>query len=218
MAPFGPQYCETPSDIDGLFPVEPANAYSSMIIVVWGLVALWLVWRRAPRSWPLYLAVALLVTNGVGSTLWHGLRTRWSLVLDWLPAVIFVVVVALLWARRVAPLWQGLILATALIATPFALRLLNLNLPFWGPFAASAIVILVGAAWLIVRTRSQNRGAALTGLLAVAFAFSALAFRSGDAYACEQLGIGSHFLWHIFLSTAAFLSVWTVVRLEPKSP
>ena len=77
---FGPVYCETPSIIDGIFPVEPANAYSSMIIVVWGLLAAALVARQTPRSWPLIAAVVLLITNGVGSTLWHGLRTQWSLI------------------------------------------------------------------------------------------------------------------------------------------
>src|SRR5215211_4608798 len=92
---FGPQYCETPSMAEG-FPVEPVNAISSGVIVLYGLLALVLVTRRAPRDLALYLLCALLIVNGVGSILWHGLRTRWSLPLDALPAVVFVIIGAYL--------------------------------------------------------------------------------------------------------------------------
>lgn len=227
MPPFGPQYCETPDTILGIFPVEPANAYSSMIICVWGLIAVWLVQRRAPWAWWLFLACALLITNGVGSTLWHGLRTQWSLLLDWLPAVIFVMVIAFLWARLVAPLWQAIGLIVFLLAPVVIVRTIiavapellsqvaQLRIP-GGPFGFIALFIVMGVAWLYFRTRPHDRTAANVGVFAVVFALVALTFRSGDAWACEHLGFGSHFLWHISLSTAAFLAIWTVVRLEPK--
>src|SRR6185436_2166865 len=117
---FGPQYCETPAFADG-FPVEPANAISSGVIVLYGIAALVLVMRRAPRDVSLYALCALLIVNGVGSILWHGLRTRWALSLDALPAVVFVIIAAFLWARKVAPVWQAAIVGVVLVALPIAL-------------------------------------------------------------------------------------------------
>lgn len=214
MERFGPTYCETPEAITGVFPVEPANAISSGVIVVFGVLALLQVMRRAPRAIELYTLCALLITNGVGSILWHGLRTRWSLTLDFLPAAIFVLVMAIVWARRVAS-WQQTALAFgAFLATVVALRFVDLGLPIPGRMAASAIAIVGLALWLIARSAAVSRDAALLGSGALLSALTALAFRSVDAWACTTFGTGSHFLWHIFLSCGAFLSLLAIMKLR----
>jgi len=213
MERFGPLYCETPETITGVFPVEPANAISSGVIVLFGIAALVLVMRREPRAIVLYVACALLMLNGVGSILWHGLRTRWALTLDFMPALIFLLIVAFLWARRVAPLWQASVAAGTLIAAPVALRFFDFGMGLPVRFGAAALVIVALAIWLIVRSYAVSRTAAMTGAAALLAALSALTFRSVDAVACATVPIGSHFLWHIFLSTAAFLCVFTVVTL-----
>jgi hypothetical protein len=218
MERFGPTYCETPETITGFFPVEPANAISSGVIVVFGLLALFQVMRRAPRSIELYVLCALLITNGVGSILWHGLRTRWSLTLDFLPAAIFVLVMALVWARRVAPWPQVALAFGAFVATVVALRFVDLGLPIPGRMAASAAAIVGLALWLIVRSAAVSREAAILGGGALLSALTALTFRSADAWACTTFGTGSHFLWHIFLSGGAFLSLLTIVKLREVIP
>jgi hypothetical protein len=214
MERFGPTYCETPETITGIFPVEPANAISSGVIVLFGLAALFLVTRRAPRAIELYVLCALLIVNGVGSILWHGLRTRWSLTLDFLPAGIFVLVMATVWARRVAP-WQHVGVAFgAFVATALALRFVEFGLPLPGRMAGTAIAIVGLALWLIARSAAVSRSAAITGGAALLSALTALTFRSADAWACATYGTGSHFLWHIFLSAAAFLSLVTIMTLD----
>ncbi|NOT42041.1 MAG: hypothetical protein HOP13_16310 [Alphaproteobacteria bacterium] len=218
MERFGPTYCETPETITGIFPVEPANAISSGVIVLFGLLALFQVMRRSPRSIELYVLCALLITNGVGSILWHGLRTRWSLTLDFLPAAIFVLVMAIIWARRVAP-WQQVALAFgAFLATLIALRFVDLGLPIPGRMAASAIAIVGLAVWLIARSAAVSRDAAMLGGAALISALTALTFRSADAWACETFGTGSHFLWHVFLSAGAYLSLLTIMKLRETGP
>ena len=214
MERFGPTYCETPATILGIFPVEPANAISSGVIVVFGLLALFQVMRRAPRSIELYVLCALLITNGVGSILWHGLRTRWSLTLDFLPAAIFVLVMALIWARRVAPWSQVAVAFGAFLAAVIALRFVDLGLPIPGRMAASALAIVGLALWLIVRSVAVSREAAFLGGAALVSALIALTFRSADGWACTTFGTGSHFLWHIFLSAGAFLAMLTILRLR----
>lgn len=211
MQPFGPLYCETPALIAG-FPAEPWNAYSSMVICVWGLAAWLLVVRRAPHAWPLHLMCALLVANGAGSTLWHGLRTSWALSFDVLPALVFVALGAFLWARRVAPLWQALTLVGLLIAVPMLTRFIPFELGF-GRIVLTGGIVIVAAIWLIARTFPVARGAAWTGLAALGLAICALGFRSFDRAACDQFGFGSHFLWHVTLSAAAFMLMVTLLRL-----
>lgn len=214
MERFGPTYCETPETITGIFPVEPANAISSGVIVVFGVLALIQVMRRAPRSIELYVMCALLITNGVGSILWHGLRTRWSLTLDFLPAAIFVLMMAIVWARRVAPLPQVLLAFGAFVATVIALRFVDLGLPIPGRIAASAVAIVGLALWLITRSAAVSRDAAILGGAALLSALTALTFRSADVWACATFGTGSHFLWHVFLSGGAFLAMLTILKLR----
>jgi len=214
MARFGPQYCETPEEITGIFPVEPANAISSGVIVLFGIAALILTIRRAPRAIELYVLCALLMVNGVGSVLWHGLRERWALTLDVAPALIFLLMVAIVWARRVAPWWQVGAAAGAYVTLTFALRQVDLGVRLPGRWAAMAIPIVITALWLIARSFAISRTAGLTGGLALLSAATALTFRTIDSEACAWLPMGSHFLWHIFLSAAAFLSLLTILIID----
>ncbi|MFT3809035.1 MAG: ceramidase domain-containing protein [Micropepsaceae bacterium] len=212
MQPSGPQYCETPSLIDGVFPVEPWNAISSFVIVFYGLLTLGLAIRMRPPPWLLLLLGALLVLNGAGSVLWHGLRTGWALRLDVLPALILVALAAFLWARKVAPLWQVLVMLALLIATPFLGRYIDLPIPGGWAIMRGGVIVIAGI-WLVARTMPVNRPAALTGGLALVFALVALTARTLDPQACEHIAQGSHFLWHVFLSTAAFCLMVTLMRL-----
>lgn len=217
MQPFGPQYCETPALIDGIFPVEPWNAISSFVIVFYGLLTLGLAIRMRPPPWLLLILGALLVLNGAGSVLWHGLRTSWALTLDVLPALVLVALAAFLWARKVAPLWQVLVMLAVLIGTPFLARYIQLPVPGGWAILRGGVIVIAGI-WLVARTVPVNRGAALTGALALVFALIALTARSLDAQACAHIEQGSHFLWHVFLSTAAFMLMVTLMRLGYGNP
>ncbi len=216
---FGPVYCETP-DVATMFPIEPANTWSSGVIVLYGIAALVLVARRAPRDVSFYTLCALLIVNGVGSILWHGMRTRWTLILDALPALIFVLIVAVLWAQRVAPLWQAIAVAVVLVVLPLAFLRLGLGFGLLPAFRIITTAALVGAVgvWLVGRTLSVDRTTALIGGGALISAVAALTFRIADASACGVIPFGTHFLWHIFLSTAAFLCMLTLVRLKELAP
>ncbi len=210
--PFGPTYCETPALIDGVFPVEPWNAISSFVIVFFGLLTLGVALRYRPPPVVLLILGTLLVLNGAGSVLWHGLRTRWALALDVWPAIVLVALAAFLWARKVAPLWQAVIALAVLFGAPFLLSYFEVRLPGGWAVTRSALVVAV-ALWLIWRTASVSRPAAVTGGLALTFALTALTVRTLDAWACQHVEQGSHFLWHVFLSSAAFLLMLTLVRL-----
>lgn len=214
MPPFGPIYCETPPMIGPGFPVEPWNTYSSFVIVIFGLVSLVLVARRTPRAYDLYALCALLILNGVGSSLWHGLRTRWALAFDVFPALVFLVALIFLWSRRVSPLWQSLLVVAAFFLIQAGQRYLGINLAGIGIWVALAPAVVLVALWLILRTAPlSNRGAVLGGAT-LATGLVALLFRTIDRAACPYLPAGTHFLWHTLLSFAAFLGLAALTTLS----
>jgi ceramidase len=217
MNTFGPLYCETPNAA-ATFPVEPWNAISSGVIVLFGLAALALVVRRTPRAIEFYVLCALLVVNGIGSILWHGLRERWALTLDVTPALIFLIVAVIVWARRVVPLWEIATAAAVLLALNYAMRTLDLGLRLPGRWGAMAPLVIAAGLWLVARSAATSVRAALTGGLALLSALAAFVFRSIDISVCAAVPMGTHFLWHVLLSAAAFLCLTTLVTLEARRP
>jgi hypothetical protein len=213
MPPHGPIYCETPSLLGTSFPQEPWNTYSSAVIVLFGIASLILVGRRAARSYELYALCALLMFNGVGSILWHGLRARWALAFDVFPALIFLLALMFLWSYRIFPLWKSIVVMVGFFAILELQRLVGLDLSRIGIWVALAPAVILVALWLILRTAPLSRTAAIYGGLSLIFALIGLGFRTADRLACAYLPFGTHFLWHIFLSFAAFLGIWTLTIL-----
>jgi hypothetical protein len=213
MPPRGPIYCETPAILGTGFPAEPWNAYSSLVIVFFGLASLVLVLRRAGRAYELYALCGLLIFNGIGSVLWHGLRARWALAFDVFPALIFLVCTMFLWSVRIFPLRKSVVVIAVFFAILELQRLLGLDLARIGIWVALAPAVIVVAVWLILGTAALSRKAARFGSLSLAFALAGLGFRTLDHAACAWLPFGSHFLWHVLLSFAAFLGVLTLIVL-----
>jgi hypothetical protein len=196
------------------FPAEPWNTYSSFVIVIFGLASLALVARRTPRAYDLYALCALLILNGVGSSLWHGLRTRWSLTFDVLPALVFLLAFIVLWSRRISPFWQSLLVVVGFFLIQAVQHYLGINLAGIGIWVALAPAVILVAVWLILRTAPLSAPAALFGAASLATALVALLFRTIDGAACPYLPAGTHFLWHILLSSAAFLGLVALTILS----
>lgn len=213
MPPHGPIYCETPALIGSTFPVEPWNAYSSLVIVFFGIASLILVARRNSHAYELYALCALLIFNGIGSFLWHGLRARWALGLDVFPALIFLLFMMFLWSRRIFSLWQSIAVLVSFFAILLVQRELGLHLSRIGIWVGLAPAVVLVALWLIIATAHQSKIGAICGGLSLLFALVGLGFRTIDRAVCADFPIGTHFLWHIFLSFAAFLGVWTLTIL-----
>jgi len=209
MPVFGPIYCET-LRFAGFFPAEPVNTFSNFAIL-FGIAAFFLVAKRAPRAFDLYVLSALLLANGAGSFLWHGTRTAWALTADVWPGLIFLLALMFFWARRLLPVWQ----AAALLAGFYVLSQFLRNVDFipYGRWASMAPAVLLFGGWLVARTAAHSREAAFLGTASIASALLALFFRTVDQAACAYISFGTHFLWHILLSGAAFLGIRMLVIL-----
>lgn len=207
----GPVYCETALQWFS-FPAEPINFFSNAVIILLGLIA-FVFARRANASREVWALALLLTLTGIGSALWHGFRTPLALTLDVVPGLLFLLLFVYVWARRVWGTYGASLYLGAFFASTFALSwLTQLVMPFRGPPLGVVITAILGAGYLIYRTR--GRGATTLGVMTLVYALIAFFFRSIDLYTCEYLIIGTHFLWHVMLSTAAFYGILLIIELD----
>jgi len=213
---FGPIYCETLSATSTGFPVEPMNTISNGVIVFFGLLSLYFTVKRAPRAVDLYVLSALLIITGVGSGIWHGFRDRDALFFEVQSGLLFLFAFIFFWARR---LWSnagaGLFLALffggfVLSRTMWDTTMFGIPMQRW--VALAPVVIFAGLA-LIAGSYAISRRAAAYGGGALVLAIVALTFRTVDLSVCSAMPIGTHFLWHAFLSAAGCLGVLGLIAL-----
>jgi len=207
---FGPFYCE---DSFGLtsFPIEPVNTISNAAIVMFGVASLYYVVKRAPRSTDLYFLGALLVANGIGSALWHGLRQPWALAFDVTPGLFFLFGFCFCWARRLWSAFPATLLLGAFVLAAAISGIMTAGMPRWvgiAPAVVATSLVLIGSAAM------YSRQAALWGTAALASTLTALTFRTIEEDLCSVIPFGTHFLWHIFNSGGAFMGVIGLVTLQ----
>ena len=207
---FGPIYCEDAIALSS-FPIEPVNTISNLAIVLFGVAALYYAAKRAPKSGDLFGLGAILVANGIGSLLWHGLREGWALAFDVAPGLLFLFTMSFLWARRLWSMSGATIFFGTFLVAFFVSAALFSAAP---RFVSIAPAVIIGALLLIGQTATRSKSAALWGLAAISSSVTALVFRSVDLSACDYIAVGTHFLWHIFNSAGAFMGVIALVTLQ----
>lgn len=218
MAPqfsFGPIYCETLSATPGSIPVEPMNTISNGVIVLFGLAALYLVVKRAPKAIDLYLLAALLVATGIGSGIWHGLRDGDALFWEVRSGLFFVFALVFCWALR---LWTILGAIPAVIAFNYGWEY-SQNLDIFGisgRWVAVTPLIVATGILMVAQTYYRSKQAALTGAVAIGLAVVAVTFRTMDLAVCDAVPFGTHFLWHSFLSAAGFMGIMTLIAVPAR--
>ncbi|MDE2134477.1 MAG: ceramidase domain-containing protein [Alphaproteobacteria bacterium] len=219
MVPHGPIYCETGHP--WLFMAEPVNTLTNAFIILAAILAVMHVRRsRVGFSADLVVLLFLLFAVGIGSFLWHGLRTLWALQLDWIPGMLFLIVFCGLWMRRLFGRIAGIagpvaMLAAAVGSVALAFKLTGADAPRALTFApAFATIAAVGAGLVFATDRKFGPRQASLGAVILMFGVAAAVFRSIDLMMCGLVPFGTHFLWHICLSTASYLGIVLLVRLK----
>lgn len=179
---------------------EPLNAFSNGAFLVAALlIALRLKSRRDGwrHEWDLWLLVALAATVGIGSFLWHTVRSPWSQWADIVPILLFINAFLASFLVRVAGLGTWTVITGVVLFNIFNIGLqallpaglLNgsvLYVPTW---------IVLALIWMFVRKR---RPGAAPMMLTALLAFTAsLTFRSVDKLVCGGFPYGTHFAWHL---------------------
>ncbi len=216
--PQGPIYCDTQHMWLGLH--EPVNTITNAAILIAAYFAYRHIKRSGLRLTPdLGLLLLLLVGVGIGSALWHGLRTFWALQLDWIPGVLFLLVLTVLWIRQLYGWAAGIVgMVLMMIVALLGVRYLGSGLAEITPnlrFApAYATITVVGIGMVAGAWSKFGRDTAMIGIAALVFAIGAAVARSIDMVVCPVIPFGTHFLWHIGLSTAACLGIVLMVRMK----
>ena len=217
----GPIYCETGHPWFGI--AEPVNFATNAFIVIAALLAARLIAKSPQRSNAgLWLLVVLLFSTGVGSFLWHGLRTPLTLALDTWSGILFLLALIWLWLGALYGRVVGLFGTVGFVAAAFGSLVLSFRLmpasdPTLRPLMLLPFfltVIAVGA-WLVAATWNKAEiDTARLGTAALGAGLIAAVGRSADLPLCHAIPFGTHLFWHMFLSLAAYLSIVMLVRLK----
>ena len=173
---------------------EPINALTNLAFIIGAIV----MWRRTPGLPLARLLCAILFAIGVGSYLFHTHAQVWAGVADVIPIVLFILTYIYVANRAYLelPVWASLIGAAlfvpyAIVLTPYLeqVPVVAISAFYW------PVPILIAIYAVILTRRSPRTAGGLAlgaGILVVS-----LLFRSADLRLCQQVPVGTHFMWHI---------------------
>jgi hypothetical protein len=193
-------YCER---LGPEFWSEPVNAITNAAFVVAALAA-YLLWRRkTPDDWVALFLICVGLATGIGSFLFHTFATRWALLADVIPIVVFIHGFLLIALRRFLNLhW---VISVSIVIGFFVLSPMVGEV--WAPLIGSSagylpalLAIFVVGGFFYQHDKALAKQVLLIGIL---FTVS-LTFRTLDGPVCSQLALGTHFLWHILNAAVLF--------------
>ena len=195
--------------------VEPWNAVSSLAIllpaVYWAIKI-----RNNYRNYPfLTLCLPLLFLGGLGSTIFHALRShRLWLMLDITPTIILTLLLTLFFWMKVLPKkWMAIPLLVAVFLLRMgAWRMFPSHLGINIAYALSGAAFFVPILLLLSRTKWQGLWQISLSIL---FLIASLFFRQLDQHAPDLLPMGTHFLWHIFSGLGAYFLGLYLYQTKP---
>jgi hypothetical protein len=204
------EYCER---IGFSLLAEPINAISNLSFIV----AAWAAWRLAKRTGTLTtgvkVVIALAGATAIGSMLWHTLANTWSLYLDVIPIVLFMVGFLWLYVRKVmgkgagfAALSVGAFFVSAVLVKPIGDAIHGA--PSYLP---GLLVVLVLGLYHAI----QQKPSRFTLLAAAGTYFTALFFRTIDDELCHYMTIGTHFIWHTLIGLVTYLAMRSLILCLP---
>ena len=193
-------YCER---VDPGLLAEPVNASTNLAF----FLAAWAIWNLARRSQTLsagiWLLIGLVVTIGIGSSLFHTFATTWARVLDEVPILLFQLSCLWLYSREIIKMRWGSaagLLAAFLVAAYVGRQfpqILNGSLIY-----APALLLILGLGLYHCREQKHERFAVLAagGVFLVS-----IFFRTVDNAICPSFPVGTHFLWHLLIPVVLYL-------------
>jgi Ceramidase len=203
-------YCERTGP--GLL-AEPLNAITNASF----LIAAWAAWLLATRSGFVSAGIRLLVllaaSVGVGSGLWHTVPNGWTLTLDIIPILVFLVCFFWLYIRGIARISTPWAVVSILVFLVVSTSAQQLGGVLHGSFYYTPALLFLLALG-IYHARGQASGRYLL-LGAAGVYFLALVFRTVDLEVCSALSMGTHFLWHSLNGLAAYLAMRCLILNQP---
>ena len=200
------EYCER---VGFSLLAEPLNALSNWSFIIAAWAAYVLAKRTGTLTPGVKVLIALSTATGVGSMLWHTLANTWSLYLDVVPIVLFIVAFIWLYTRNVMK--QGAPLAAAGIGAfvlgVVAVRPIGEALHGAPSYLPALLVVLFGGLYHALAGKPSR----FTLLAAAGTYFAALFFRTIDQELCHYMTIGTHWIWHLMVGMVTYLSMRSLI-------
>lgn len=219
MFEVGPTYCETfLANTPTNFPIEPVNVFTSIILICFGVLA-WYTLRtkRYGLSYHTFVPILLLLVAGIGSALWHGLRTELTLALDAIPGALCLLALLYSWSALLINRRVGFVTVTILALLLFgATRVFTFEESNGPHIVLFLIVGAIVAILLFFTFKREGKALGFLGLATTISAALAAIFRTIDIEVCALFPFGTHFLWHIFIGIAAFIGIVFIAELRKK--
>ena len=206
-------YCER---VGPALWAEPLNALSNLSF----FVAAWAIWQLARRERGLSpgvgLLVAVVVAIGAGSIALHTLATRWALLADVIPILIFQLLWLWLYARRLIG-WDRLTSAM-MLGGYLAITMLVMGLPpvlNGSLMYLPALIVVLSLGFHHARAERPGRYDLLAAGTVLAIS---LTFRTVDREYCEAFPLGTHFVWHLLNGLVLYLAARPLVLRRVSGP
>ena len=200
------EYCER---IGFSLLAEPLNALSNLSFIFAAYAAWMLAKRTGTLSTGIKVLIALAGTVGIGSMLWHTLANTWTLYLDVVPIVFFIIGFIWMYTRNVMA--KGVVFATlavgAFLLSAFLVRPIGDALHGAPSYLPGLLVVLV----IGLYHATQRKPSRFTPLIAAGVYFTALFFRTIDLELCHFMTIGTHFIWHILIGLVLYLTMRSLI-------
>lgn len=184
---------------------EPINAITNASFFVAAFFAYSLARQKNALDWRSALLIFLVTLIGIGSTLFHTAATFWAMMSDSLPILFYQIAFLQVYSSRVIGLscrYNSALLGAFLI-TVVAVYQLPHDL-FNGSIGYSpALLFLVGLSIWHLRNAKEEKNLML---MASAVFTVSLFFRSIDMHVCDDLPLGTHFLWHILNGVVLYMT------------
>ena len=209
-------YCER-TDAD--FWSEPINALSNIAFVFSAFFASRLLKRTKCADDAVLLLIIILIFIGIGSFVFHTFATRWAEMLDILPIASFVMFYFIFGLKRFFDMQAKriglffLIFASTLYFVSKESHLINGSI-LYAPVLITLWLFVIGMIikGAVVTDDRACHQISLVLLAAGACTFTvSLLFRTLDQRLCDQIPVGTHFIWHLlnafvlYLLTAALI-------------
>jgi len=198
----GIEYCEK-AIYSGY--LEPINFFSNLFIIAAALSILAYMKKHKIKDIKSKVLVSLVFLTGIGSMSWHLIQTAPTLLLDILPVMIFIFTSIYLIFQKIT---KNNTKAAAALAIIFAIiplfvwaSSLLLNISTNGP---PFLGIIPALAFTVGFIYYKDKETFKRTLLPLSFFAAAIFFRQIDLIACNIIPFGTHFMWHLMNSFAAY--------------
>lgn len=197
-----PQYCERVGN--SIFS-EPINLLSNLAFFI-TVILLYKEYKNIKKvNFEYWFILITFLVVGIGSSLWHSLRSPLGFTLDSVPILIFLLSLFFVILKELTTDYKkAIILTTFFLSLQFILSYLFSNFLNGSVLHVTSGVIFFSIIIWIRKKYSRILKNIVIGLLLYILA---IIFRSIDNLVCPYFPLGTHFMWHILNAGGAYFAV-----------